>query len=78
MNNNVNINELIIRYFFFLKKNTIRYLVHANGICAGYSLLSAAIAAMRGSSSTMPRVWTFFCLDQVSYLILIHSVLLIK
>ncbi|CAF2114909.1 hypothetical protein Bca4012_096550 [Brassica carinata] len=47
------------------------YLVHANGICAGYSLLSAAIAAMRGSSSTMPRVWTFFCLDQIlTYVVL--------
>ncbi|CAL9215312.1 unnamed protein product [Arabidopsis halleri] len=48
-----------------------RYLVHANGICAGYSLLSAAIAAMPRSSSTMPRVWTFFCLDQLlTYLVL--------
>ncbi|KAG5387037.1 hypothetical protein IGI04_038507 [Brassica rapa subsp. trilocularis] len=47
------------------------YLVHANGICAGYSLLSAAIAAMPGSSSTMPRVWTFFCLDQIlTYVVL--------
>ncbi|KAL1224135.1 CASP-like protein 2A1 [Cardamine amara subsp. amara] len=48
-----------------------RYLVHANGICAGYSLLSAAIAAMPRSSSTMPRVWTFFCLDQLlTYVVL--------
>ncbi|KAF3493770.1 hypothetical protein DY000_02057504 [Brassica cretica] len=55
---------------FFFEKNTIRYLVPANGICAGYSLLSAAIAAMRGSS-TMPRVWTFFCLDQIlTYVVL--------
>ncbi|KFK43914.1 hypothetical protein AALP_AA1G190800 [Arabis alpina] len=48
-----------------------RYLVHANGICAGYSLLSAAIAAMPRSSSTMPRVWTFFCFDQIlTYVVL--------
>ncbi|KAF5730797.1 CASP-like protein F16 [Tripterygium wilfordii] len=47
-----------------------RYLVHANGICAGYSLLSAAIAAMP-RPSTMSRAWTFFILDQLlTYLIL--------
>ncbi|CAH8388924.1 unnamed protein product [Eruca vesicaria subsp. sativa] len=51
--------------------SAFRYLVHANGICAGYSLLTAVIAAMPGSSSTMPRVWTFFCLDQIlTYLVL--------
>ncbi|ESQ35083.1 hypothetical protein EUTSA_v10008792mg [Eutrema salsugineum] len=52
--------------------SAFRYLVHANGICAGYSLLSAAIAAMpAGSSSTMTRVWTFFCLDQIlTYVVL--------
>ncbi|KAL0697822.1 hypothetical protein Bca4012_053944 [Brassica carinata] len=51
--------------------SAFRYLVHANGICAGYSLLSAAISAMPGSSSTMPRVWTFFCLDQIlTYVVL--------
>ncbi|XP_050220337.1 CASP-like protein 2A1 [Mercurialis annua] len=41
-----------------------RYLVHANGICAGYSLLSAIIVAMP-RPSTMSRAWTFFLLDQV-------------
>ncbi|KDP24708.1 hypothetical protein JCGZ_25699 [Jatropha curcas] len=41
-----------------------RYLVHANGICAGYSLLSAIIVAMP-RPSTMPQAWTFFFLDQV-------------
>ncbi|KAE8680067.1 CASP-like protein 2A1 [Hibiscus syriacus] len=47
-----------------------RYLVHANGICAGYSLLSAIIAAMP-RPSTMPRAWTFFLLDQMlTYIIL--------
>jgi len=46
-----------------------RYLVHANGICAGYSLFSAVIAAMP-RPSTMPRAWTFFLLDQVISLIL--------
>ncbi|KAL2333171.1 hypothetical protein Fmac_014384 [Flemingia macrophylla] len=47
-----------------------RYLVHANGICAGYSLFSAVIAAMP-RPSTMPRAWTFFLLDQVlTYIIL--------
>lgn len=42
-----------------------RYLVHANGICAGYSLLSAVVAAVP-RPSTMPRAWTFFLLDQVT------------
>ncbi|XVF18312.1 hypothetical protein REPUB_Repub11eG0010600 [Reevesia pubescens] len=47
-----------------------RYLVHANGICAGYSLLSAIIVAMP-RPSTMPRAWTFFFLDQIlTYIIL--------
>ncbi|KAK7301956.1 hypothetical protein RJT34_12833 [Clitoria ternatea] len=41
-----------------------RYLVHANGICAGYSLLSTVFTAMP-RPSTMPRAWTFFLLDQV-------------
>ncbi|XP_021902902.1 CASP-like protein F16 isoform X2 [Carica papaya] len=46
------------------------YLVHANGICAGYSLLSAIIAAMP-RPPTMPRAWTLFFLDQVlTYVIL--------
>ncbi|KAF1895011.1 hypothetical protein Lal_00022507 [Lupinus albus] len=42
-----------------------RYLVHANGICAGYSLLSAAIIVAMPLPCTMPRAWTFFLLDQV-------------
>ncbi|XP_021288146.1 CASP-like protein F16 [Herrania umbratica] len=47
-----------------------RYLVHANGICAGYSFLSAIIAAMP-RPSTMPRAWTLFLLDQIlTYIIL--------
>ncbi|KAK7305625.1 hypothetical protein VNO77_43531 [Canavalia gladiata] len=47
-----------------------RYLVHANGICAGYSLLSAVIVAVP-RPSTLPRAWTFFLLDQVlTYVIL--------
>ncbi|OMO92692.1 hypothetical protein COLO4_17388 [Corchorus olitorius] len=47
-----------------------RYLVHANGICAGYSLLSAVIVAVP-RPSTMPRAWTFFFLDQIlTYVIL--------
>ncbi|XP_020234144.1 CASP-like protein 2A1 [Cajanus cajan] len=47
-----------------------RYLVHANGICAGYSLFSAVIVALP-HLSTMSRAWTFFLLDQVlTYLIL--------
>ncbi|KAL2466735.1 CASP-like protein 2A1 [Abeliophyllum distichum] len=48
-----------------------RYLVHASGICAGYSLLSAVIAALP-RPSTMSRAWTFFLLDQLqTYLILV-------
>ncbi|XP_062152942.1 CASP-like protein 2A1 [Alnus glutinosa] len=47
-----------------------RYLVHANGICAGYSLLSAIVVAMP-RPSTMSRAWTFFLLDQIlTYVIL--------
>lgn len=38
--------------------------MHANGICAGYSLLSAVIAAMP-RPSTISQAWTFFFLDQV-------------
>ncbi|CAH2068563.1 unnamed protein product [Thlaspi arvense] len=40
------------------------YLVQANGICAGYSLLSAVVAAVPRPSS-MPRAWTLFLLDQI-------------
>ncbi|XP_011036232.1 PREDICTED: CASP-like protein 2A2 [Populus euphratica] len=47
-----------------------RYLVNANGICAGYSLLSAVIVAMPRPWTT-PQAWTFFLLDQVlTYVIL--------
>ncbi|KAL8150245.1 hypothetical protein V2J09_020053 [Rumex salicifolius] len=47
-----------------------KYLVHANGICAGYSLLSAVVSAVP-RPSTMSRAWTFFCLDQLlTYMIL--------
>ncbi|KAJ4832329.1 hypothetical protein Tsubulata_045557 [Turnera subulata] len=47
-----------------------RYLVHANGICAGYSLLSAIVVAMP-RPFTQSQAWTFFLLDQVlTYLIL--------
>lgn len=46
-----------------------RYLVHANGICAGYSLLSAVVVAV--PRPTLLRAWTFFFLDQVlTYIIL--------
>ncbi|XP_009602689.1 CASP-like protein 2A1 [Nicotiana tabacum] len=49
---------------------TFRYLVHANGICAGYSLLSAIVAAVP-RPITMSRAWTFFLLDQIlTYIIL--------
>ncbi|KAK6929791.1 Casparian strip membrane protein domain [Dillenia turbinata] len=41
-----------------------RYLVHANGICAGYSLLSAIYAALP-RPSILPRAWTLFIFDQV-------------
>ncbi|XP_041002493.1 CASP-like protein 2A1 [Juglans microcarpa x Juglans regia] len=44
---------------------TFRYLVHANGICAGYSLLSAIIIVAMPRPSSMSRAWTFFFLDQV-------------
>nr|AFK47158.1 unknown [Lotus japonicus] len=50
--------------------SAFRYLVHANGICAGYSLFSAVIIALP-RPSTMPRAWTFFVLDQLlTYIIL--------
>lgn len=43
---------------------TFRYLVHANGICAGYSLLSAIVAVVP-RPITMSRAWSFFLLDQI-------------
>ncbi|XP_073060966.1 CASP-like protein 2A1 [Primulina eburnea] len=49
---------------------SFKYLVHASGICAGYSLLSAVAAAMP-RPSTMSWAWTFFLLDQLfTYIIL--------
>ncbi|MCD9559468.1 hypothetical protein HAX54_017427 [Datura stramonium] len=49
---------------------TFQVLVHANGICAGYSLLSAIVAAVP-RPITMSRAWTFFLLDQIlTYVIL--------
>ncbi|KAL7103830.1 hypothetical protein ACP275_08G203900 [Erythranthe tilingii] len=47
-----------------------RYLVHASGVCAGYSLLSAVFAAVP-RPSTISRAWAFFLLDQLlTYVIL--------
>ncbi|KAK1301718.1 hypothetical protein QJS10_CPB12g01387 [Acorus calamus] len=46
------------------------YLVYANAICAGYSLLSAFYTAMR-RPATMSRAWTLFFFDQVlTYVVL--------
>ncbi|XP_045824096.1 CASP-like protein 2A2 [Trifolium pratense] len=46
-----------------------RYLVLANGICAGYSLLSAVLVSVLRPNAL--RAWTFFFLDQVlTYIIL--------
>lgn len=52
------------KFMFRCYNIVFRYLVHANGICAGYSLLSAIIVAMP-RPSTIYRAWTFFFLDQV-------------
>ncbi|GAB4838643.1 hypothetical protein Ancab_028188 [Ancistrocladus abbreviatus] len=41
-----------------------KYLVHVNGICAGYSLLTAVVVAVP-KPCTMSRAWTFFLLDQL-------------
>ncbi|XP_023525986.1 CASP-like protein 2A1 [Cucurbita pepo subsp. pepo] len=41
-----------------------KFLVHVNGICAGYSFLSAVVAAM-SRPSTMSKAWTLFFLDQL-------------
>ncbi|XP_050378078.1 CASP-like protein 2A1 [Argentina anserina] len=47
-----------------------RFLVHANGICAGYALLSAIISA-KSRPPTKSLAWTFFCIDQLlTYIIL--------
>ncbi|XP_075488701.1 CASP-like protein 2A1 [Primulina tabacum] len=47
-----------------------RYLVHASGICAGYSLLSA-IAAAVSRQTNFSMAWAFFLLDQLlTYIIL--------
>ncbi|KZV28212.1 CASP-like protein [Dorcoceras hygrometricum] len=49
---------------------SFKYLVHASGICAGYSLLSTVAAAVP-RPSTMSWAWTFFLLDQLfTYIIL--------
>ncbi|XP_059302728.1 CASP-like protein 2A1 [Lycium ferocissimum] len=49
---------------------TFRYQVHANGICAAYSLVSAIVAALP-RPTTMPRAWIFFLLDQIlTYIIM--------
>ncbi|TXG66564.1 hypothetical protein EZV62_007839 [Acer yangbiense] len=54
----------------YSKLGAFRYLVHANGICAGYSLIAAIISAMP-RPITMSQAWTFFFFDQVlTYLIL--------
>ncbi|GAB2291631.1 hypothetical protein Dimus_025886 [Dionaea muscipula] len=42
-----------------------KYLVHANGICAGYSLVSAAVSAVPRWPSTMSGAWTLFLLDNI-------------
>ncbi|KAL0554225.1 hypothetical protein IC582_008142 [Cucumis melo] len=42
--------------------SAFKFLVHAKGICADYSFLSAAVAAM--SPSTISKTWTLFFLDQ--------------
>ena len=42
------------------------YLVYANGICAGYSLLSAFFTAVPRPSS-LSRAWTVFFFDQVIF-----------
>ncbi|GAB4853083.1 hypothetical protein Ancab_017269 [Ancistrocladus abbreviatus] len=41
-----------------------KYLVNVNGICAGYSLLTAVIVAVP-RPCTMSWAWTFFLLDQL-------------
>ncbi|XP_008804521.1 CASP-like protein 2A1 [Phoenix dactylifera] len=47
-----------------------RYLVYANGFCAGYSLLSASYTAMP-RPNTLSRSWVLFFFDQVfTYVIL--------
>ncbi|XP_042514903.1 CASP-like protein 2A1 [Macadamia integrifolia] len=53
-----------------LDLGAFKYLVYANGICAGYSLLSAFYTAVP-RSSTMSRAWTVFFFDQIlTYMIL--------
>ncbi|KAK9148521.1 hypothetical protein Scep_007278 [Stephania cephalantha] len=47
-----------------------KYLVYANGICAGYSFLSAFFTAVN-RPSTIFQTWTFFFFDQaMTYMIL--------
>ncbi|XP_077235721.1 CASP-like protein 2A1 [Tasmannia lanceolata] len=49
-----------------------KYLLYANGICAGYSLLSAFYTAVpRSNNMSLRRAWTVFFFDQVvTYVIL--------
>ncbi|KAJ8621209.1 hypothetical protein MRB53_029738 [Persea americana] len=48
-----------------------KYLVYANGICAGYSILSAFLTGVTGASPARSTAWTVFFFDQVlTYMIL--------
>ncbi|KAJ4977920.1 hypothetical protein NE237_008700 [Protea cynaroides] len=54
----------------YLDLGGFKYTVYANGICAGYSFLSAFCTAVP-QTSTMSRAWTLFFFDQIlTYVIL--------
>ncbi|KAH9622982.1 hypothetical protein KSS87_023083 [Heliosperma pusillum] len=57
---------------FYSDLGAFKYLVHANGVCAAYSLLSAVVTAVP-RPFTMSRAWTFFLLDQLFTYVIIAA-----
>ncbi|KAH9314332.1 hypothetical protein KI387_022959 [Taxus chinensis] len=51
-----------------------KYLVYANGICAGYSLFSAIDSALFAGLYSLSRAWVIFILDQVLAYVLLSAV----
>ncbi|GLJ14316.1 hypothetical protein SUGI_0230600 [Cryptomeria japonica] len=51
-----------------------KYLIYTNGICAGYSLLSAIDSALFAGLQSLTRAWIIFILDQVLTYVTLTSV----
>ncbi|XP_074311239.1 CASP-like protein 2A1 [Silene latifolia] len=57
---------------FYSDLGAFKYLIYANGVCAGYSLFSAVFTAVP-RPFTMSRAWTFFLLDQLFTYVIIAA-----